>query len=39
LALKEDVRLRVSNLLVDSAENGDLERALASVMKARNGVI
>lgn len=30
---KEDVRLRVSNLLVDSAENGDLERALASVMK------
>eukprot|EP00435_Cladocopium_sp_Y103_P014141 s4498_g3.t1 len=30
---KEDIRLRVSNLLVDSAENGDLERALASVMK------
>lgn len=30
---KEDLRLRVSNLLVDSAENGDLERALASVMQ------
>jgi len=30
---KEELRLRVSNLLMSSAENGDLEKALASVMQ------
>ena len=33
---KEELRNRVSNLLTSSAENGDLEKALASVMKDRS---
>ena len=34
---KEELRLRVSNLLMSSAENGELEKALASVMQVRGG--
>lgn len=30
---KDQLRMRVSNLLMSSAENGELEKALAAVMK------
>lgn len=36
---KEELRLRVSNLLMSSAENGELEKALASVMQEGIGTM